>query len=290
MTSTAATSSAEMLARVRSAVAGLSGIPSDAADYRGLTESDLLEVNLLLADAQLKLGNGGALVAGEVDYRSAPALGSQGLAQKTGHRTIEQFIKHTTGATGRDALTAVRVGRLMREAAVAGEVDEVTGEVAVVSQPWLAPVSSALADRSLSIAKAEAIRAGLGEPNSAITVEQLLDAAEQLVKIAPGFDPDALGCEARNFRDELDLDGAALRAEERRQKRSLRLFLQPDGTTKLVWIMDPETAAVVRNLYDRATSPKLHGPRFVDAAQQALSDEIAADERTTDQLLPENHS
>jgi hypothetical protein len=154
-------------------------------------------------------------------------------------------------------MTAVRVGKLMREASVAGEFDLISGEVALVSQPWLAP---------------------------AITVDQLTDAAAQLAEAAQTLDPDSLGHEAHVFRDLLDLDGAALRAEERRQKRSLRLFVQPDGTTKLVWVMDTETAAVVRNLYDRATSPKLQGPRFVNAEEQDHSDAILDGERTTGQL------
>jgi len=34
--------------------------------------------------------------------------------------------------------------------------------------------------------------------------------------------------------------------------------------TRLVWIMDPETAAVGADLYDRLTSPRGAGPRFVD--------------------------
>jgi Domain of unknown function (DUF222) len=268
----------------RAVAAALSALPTDVDAYRCLSESELLEINSIHADSQLKLGTPGALIAGEVDHRSAPELGSEGLAQKTGHRTPELFIKHTTGATGRGAITAVRVGKLMREAAVAGEVDALTGEIAVVTQPWLAPVSDALASRTLSIEKAEAIRAGLREPNSAITAEQLQDAAIQLVELASRYDPDALATEARIFRDELDLDGVALRAEERRQKRSLKLYLQPDGTTKLVWVMDTETAAIVRDLYDRATSPKLGGIRFVDPTREALSESIRDDDRAPDQL------
>ena len=49
----------------------------------------------------------------------------------------------------------------------------------------------------------------------------------------------------------LDSEGVGVREEERRAKRSLRLHVQADGTTKLVWIMDPETAATIRDLYDR---------------------------------------
>ena len=172
----------------------------------------------------------------------------------------------------------------MREAAVERTVDIHTGEVEVQTQPWLAPVTAALTSRGISIEAAEAIRAGLGTPNSAVPETQLADAAAQLVEAARSLDPDALAREARAFRDELDVDGVALREEERRQKRSLRLYVQPDGTTKLVWIMDPETAATVRDLYDRTTSPKLGGVRCVDPERQALADSILADDRTPEQL------
>jgi hypothetical protein len=172
----------------------------------------------------------------------------------------------------------------MREAAVEGEVDLVTGVVAIPTQPWLSPVTDALNLRSISIEAAEAIRSGLGAPNSAIAETQLRDAAEQLVEAAKRLDPDALAREAHAFRDELDVDGVKLREDERRQKRSLRLYLQADGTTKLVWIMDPETAATVREIYDRTTSPKLGGVRFVDPERQTLADSILRDERAPEQI------
>jgi hypothetical protein len=274
----------DLVGRYAAALAARKAVSMDVARYRALPESALLAIDSMAAasrrldDLQL------AVIAGEIAHRSAPGLGSQGLAQRAGHRTAEQFVKITRRSTGRDAVTAVRVGVLVHEAATAGEVDEVTGVVSVPAQPWLAPVTEALADHSISVESADAIRVGLGGPNSAITEQQLVKAARELCEAGRTVDPDALAVAARQFRDELDLDGVALREEERRAKRSLRLFVQPDGTTKLVWIMDPETAAVVREIYDRATSPKRGGVRFVDPAQKALAEHIVEDDRTPDQL------
>src|SRR5471030_2403997 len=187
----------QLLERYRAAVAVLTDLPNDAALYAASSESALLEANQLFATSQILLRNGGAFIAGEIAHRSAPELGSQGLAQRSGHRTPEQFIKTTNGVTGRDAVTAVRVGSLMREAAVEGDVDVVTGEVATPTQPWLSPVTDALGVRSISIEAAEAIRSGLGSPNSAISTEQLQDAASQLCDAARSLDPDALAREAK---------------------------------------------------------------------------------------------
>jgi Domain of unknown function (DUF222) len=284
MTSTETSTDTVTLERFRSAVSVLTELPTEAQAYRVLGESDLLELNQLFATSQRILRGSGALIAGEIAHRSTPELGSQGLAQRAGHRTPEQFVKITTGATARDAVTAVKVGTLMREAALSGEIDPVSGEIVTSAQPWLAPVTAALTSRAISIEAADAIRVGLGNPNSAITAFQLEDAAVQLCEAALSLDPDALAREARAFRDELDIDGVAIREDERRQKRSLRLFVLPDGMTKLVWTMDPETAASVRDLYDRATSPKLGGVRFVSADGQKLADQILTDERTPEQL------
>jgi Domain of unknown function (DUF222) len=256
----------------------------DVAQYRALPESVLLSINGMAATSRRLVDSHIAVIAGEIAHRSAPELGSQGLAQRAGHRTAEQYVKITTGSTGRDAVTAVNVGVLLHEAAIAGEVDEVTGVVAVPTRPWLAPVTQALADHRISVESADAIRAGLGSPNSVITEEQLLSAATELCEAGRTVGPDALGVAVHQFRDELDLEGVALREEERRAARSLRLFAQPDGTTKLVWIMDTETAAVVREVYDRATSPKRGGVRFVDPQQKTLADQILTDDRTPDQL------
>jgi hypothetical protein len=281
-------SGASILERYRAAVEAMSRIPVDAGDYRDLSESELLETNRAAAECRRILGGSVALIAGEVARRSAPEFGSQGLAQRSGHRTAEHFIKVTTGISGRDAVTAVKVGAPLVEAASAGEVDLETGDVGTVTQPWLEPVTAALHSRLITVEAANVIRLGLGSPNSAVTIEMLRKAAAELCVAAAVLDPDALAREARAFRDELDLDGVALREEERRQKRSLKLYVQVDGTTKLVWIMDPETAASVRDLYDRATSPKLGGVRFADADRQASADEILGDERTPEQLASDD--
>jgi hypothetical protein len=54
--------------------------------------------------------------------------------------------------------------------------------------------------------------------------------------------------------------------------------------TRLVWVMDPETAAHVTTLFDRATSPRRGGPRFVTGNTAEVAARIIEDPRTTDQL------
>ncbi|HEX4059289.1 MAG TPA: hypothetical protein VHX87_13355, partial [Galbitalea sp.] len=66
----------------------------------------------------------------------------------------------------------VAAGTLLVETADEGTVDQATGGVSVVSQPWLRPVAVAVAAGSVSVSASQSIARGLGVPNSAVTAEQ----------------------------------------------------------------------------------------------------------------------
>ena len=133
-----------LVAAFASVVSALEAVPPEVSQYRGLPEAALLALNSMGAACQRLLDSKLALVAGEIAHRSAPELGSQGLAQRNGHKTPAQFITMTTGSSRRAATTAVQVGVLMHEAATAGHLDETTGEVCTPERPWLAAVTTAV--------------------------------------------------------------------------------------------------------------------------------------------------
>ena len=274
----------QLVAALDAVDAALAALPSNIDAYAVLTDADLVLENGRHARHRDALGAIGAYLAGQVARRSAPELGSQGLARRSGYRTPEEFVKVTTRATGREAVQAVRAGTLLADVATEGEVNPVTGEIAVPAEPWLKPVAIALADGALSLAAADAIRVGLGAPNSSIAIDELTVVAAALCVEARTLDPDRLLRRAKDARAELDAAGVALREEERRELRSLKVFALPDGMGKLVWTMDPETFAVVKDLYDRSTSPKLGGVRFAAGDAKAKMDEILADTRSPEQL------
>jgi len=266
-------------------VAALALLPTDALVLRGEDEQTLLAINDLQAQALRRLDAGGAVIAGEVAYRSRPALGMSGLAQRAGFRTPERLITQTTGVTKQQARTALSAGRLIVELADEGTVDEVTGEVTKPTQPWLHPVAAAVMAGQLSTAAAHAIGSGLGAPNSAVTAEQLENAATRLVtEVLAGVDADRIWKRARDARDELDVAGVAIREAELLETRALVHFPLPNGGGKAIWTMDPETYANFTDIYDRSTSPKLGGVRFVSKEQAARAASIADDERTPVQL------
>lgn len=135
----------------RAVVDALQLLSVDIATYSALSEAALLQINQLNATAQRLLGGSSAAIAGEVARRSTPELGSSGLAQRAGYRTPEQFIKLTTGVTGREATTAVRVGRVLLDAAAGGTSTDESSEIREPQYPWLASVAAAVAARTITI-------------------------------------------------------------------------------------------------------------------------------------------
>jgi hypothetical protein len=264
------------------AVARLESVPLDSSRYRAIRDESLLELNRAAGRARELVSALSAVIAGEIAHRSAPALGAAGLSQRTGFRTTEELLKSTTRASGREAVTAVRVGRVVRE--MDGRSDPATGEVLPATQPWLAPAAHALVAGAISAEALDAIRSGIGAPSPAITSAQLEQGVESLVRLAADLDVDRLFKRARFLRDELDADGVAAREEERRQQRSLRLAVLPSGMGRLVWTMHGEALATVKELYDRMTSPKLGGVRFVSGEFAERADSIIRDDRTPEQL------
>jgi len=233
----------ELATRMAAAVASLERVPREVERVRALDDEALLALTRVAADevrlAQLHV----SLLAGEIARRSAPELGSDGLAQREGHRTPEEAVRVATGTTAADARTAVRVG-----AAAAAETPTALG--------------TAVLDGRVSVAVADAITTGLGRPTHQLDARALDAAVRSLLERAATLDADRALREARALRDELDLAGVAEREEERRDQRSFRIGKKANGMGWAHWVLDPETLAIVSDLYDRVTSPKRRVPSF----------------------------
>ncbi len=279
--------SSAVLAAFRDVTPVLAALPHEVNVFDALDDADVLDVQREIAAQRRLLEARAAVVAGQVARRSAPELGSAGLAQRGGFRTPEELTRVTTGSTAGEARSVVRVGVLMNETATGGRIDQNTGERFAPTRPWLAGVSHAVAAGELSVAAAEAIRSGLGEESAYITTAMLADAVVILLREARVIDVDRLFARARALRDELDVMGIADHEQERRDARSLKLFKKADGMGRLVWDMDPETFTQVAETYDQLTSPRRGGPRFVSAEsspEQERATRITQDSRTTEQI------
>lgn len=232
-----------------------------------------------------------SLTAGQIQRRSAPSLGKDGMARKSGHRTPEEMTTNVGGVNKQDAVKALRDGKLIHttqstdnaEKTGTDPIDPLTHEPIVIEEPWLIGVGRART-QGMSRECADAIRRGLGTPTEDVTVEMLRTAADHLCTEAEQLGPDRLLLRAQRLRDDLDKAGIGLREEERHQKRSLKITRRSDGMTQLVLLLDTENAARVVAILDNATSPKLGGPRTAPGAQAEQAQKMLDDTRTPGQL------
>jgi len=239
----------------------------DLHGISGASDGELIETMRAWAQARRVVDAGLATLAGVVAERSSLQLGYDGLAQRAGARTADAFVSRVTGTTGVEARAITTVGVMMSSPA-----------------PWLKEVATSVAAGQVSVGAAAAIQTGLGSPTSTVAADDLADAAHSLLTEAASLPPERVARQARELRDELDEAGVADREAALRDKRFLRLVPQPDGMTKLIGLLDPESAALVTDAVDAVTSPRRGGPRFVDSEAIARAEAIVVDSRSTEQL------
>ena len=240
-----------------------------------LDDAALMEAQRTLAGIGRHVDGFAARVAGEIEHRSRRELGHSGLAQRLGARTSEKLVQHLTGSTQQQSRTLVRVGALMIT-----PVDD-----GPPSAAWLVQVTAAVAAGMISLAAADAIRVGLGEPDADVSVDDLITATATLLATAPTLTVEQLAVTARDLRAELDLDKVADREQRMRDRRYLRFTPQLDGMTKVSGLLDPESAAHIVAAMDAATAPRRGGPRFVDPTAAAAAEQLLGDERTIEQIV-----
>ena len=258
-----------------------------------LDDATLLSAQRSVAQIRRRVDATAAALAAEIEHRSRRELGHAGLAQRLGARTPERLVQQLTGSTSREASTLVRVGALMVSSASQLSAAQLSAAQTSGSDsaaepdphPWLREVGCAVAAGQLSLEAAEAIRGGLGIPDDEVSAESLAHAAATLLAEATTLTVEKLAARARDLRVGLDLDRVAEREQFLRSKRYLPLSLQPGGMTRLSGLLDPESAAIVTATFDAVTSPRRGGPRFVDPTLAARAEQIATDERTTEQLV-----
>lgn len=270
------------LEHLATVVAELEREPLSSEALRSLGDADLLSLTDLGASARRLLDARTALIAGELARRSRPELAHDGLAQRLGHRTAEELVRVTTGESRRDAATAVNAGRLL--AAASGEPGRAPDPDDLPPAPeHLQPAIAAARSGAIGAAALDAIRSGLGDPSATVSSTSLHTACEHLVEAAASLDVDRLHRLARQLRDGLDTESIIERERAQRDARSFRVTTLSDGMTRATWMLDPESAVLVRELVDRAVSPKRRTVQFTDPDDIEKSARIAADERTPEQ-------
>lgn len=284
----------ESLAAARAAAANLgASIPTMVS----LADDQLLDAQRALAEIRRSVDSCASIVAGEIGERSRRDLGYTGLAQRLGFRTPEALVQHTTGSTAREASTLVRVGTFVHDALsnpVSPDGTPADEALPGPQEPWLVAVAAAVASGVLSLDAANAIRTGLGVPllvDSAgasevgVSADSLAEAAGVLLGESPTLNADQLLRRARQLRDKLDEAGIALREQAIRDARSVRRVRRSNGLSRYIIDPDLESAAFWDDVYDKLTSPRRGGPRFVDESDVKWAEAIATDERTAEQYV-----
>ncbi|MEP6843708.1 MAG: DUF222 domain-containing protein [Pseudolysinimonas sp.] len=239
----------------------------DLAGVARVADGELLATMRSWAQLRRTVDAGLATLAGEVAARSTLQLGYDGLAQRSGARTADGLVSQLTGTSGVEARAITAVGSMLNAPA-----------------PWLGEVAARVAAGEVSIGAAAAIQTGLGSPSPTVAADDLADAAHELLTTAGSLPPEKVAQHARELRNQLDDTGVLDRETALRDKRFLRLIPQPDGMTKLIGLLDPESAALVTDAVDAVTSPRRGGPRFIDTEAVARTEAIVADPRSTEQL------
>ena len=173
-----------------------------------------------------------ARVAGEISRRSAFAAGHTGLAARLGERTPEKLIQRLTGVSAGEAKELTAAGAVLRDA------DD-------GAMPWLEAAATAVTDGGLSIAGAAAVAKGLGEPTGSVSEASLTEVTEQLVEFAKTATPEETVARGRAVRDAIDTTGVADRERKLRGLRSFTTRVLPNGITRAIVDLDPESAAIV---------------------------------------------
>ena len=241
----------------------------------------------------------------EVARRSAAVLGHAGLASRLGAANAAALVARITGSSRSAAARGIRVGEVL-EGAVYGSPTTFASTLAI-SPPELGALDVGVLDGTelsgddggpgpLEGLRVAMIDGGLGA-EAVDAVARILEpivgrvgrsalatGVAGLASVGTGISVDELASRARELRDTLDRAGIDDRERELRSRRSLRRSPVVDGMRRMVFLLDPESDAIVSGALDRVLSPRLGGPRFVDAATAVNAERILTDERTTEQL------
>jgi hypothetical protein len=258
-----------------------------ATGYSGLDDEQLLEAQSAYSELQKLALPHGAEIAAEIARRSRHELGLSGLAKREGFVDPEALIQSMSGTTRAEAVKLVRVGEMMADVVNSAILAEIAPELAGET-PWQQPVTAALSSGQISLDAANSIRKGLGGVDAAVSPDELRLAAVVLVGESVRLDADRLYRRARELRNELDSAGIARRQKEQHDDRYFSAKLQANGMVTGSFAFAGEAGALMLAIYERSTSPKRGGPRFVDEGEAARAAVVADDLRTPGQLAADD--
>jgi Domain of unknown function (DUF222) len=262
----------------------VSRLGTSPSAFAPLPKQDLLDAMQAIADLRHCCDTYTAWIAGELTRRSAQELGSAGLAQQEGYRTPQAMVEAMTGVTKVGAVSLVEVGKILADTDAAETLQREHPELPAPELPWQAPIAHAVTEGRVSIAQADAIRAGLGLPTATVPPDALTEAARELLEDAATLTAGQLHRRARQVRDDLDDTEVIDRERAQLEQQHLKAWKRGDGMVEGRFLYAPEPGAFLLSVLDELTSPRRGGPRFVKKEDRERVDAIAKDPRPTERI------
>lgn len=217
-----------------------------------LTDSELMLALAQQFETRRKTDAGIVRLIAEVTERSRPSLGRHGLA----HRMMDSSA----------VASLIRVGRIGRQeaarfvcvATATSATLSITGETIAPHYPHLA---AALDDGTVGVDAAAAIVTNLDQASARAHPGDVAYAEEVTVDFARTAPADLVRRLAIQCRDRLDTDGIEPREEELVRRRKLSITELANGMHRMIWEMDPLTAASVRGYVDGYVDSVFHTGR-----------------------------
>ncbi|MFW7413875.1 DUF222 domain-containing protein [Demequina sp. SO4-18] len=228
--------------------------PLTSSSLRDVDEGVVMELHGLLADVKRSWDLCMASTSAEIGRRSAPDLGSTGLARKRGFTDPATMLANETGSSRREARTLIEAGRAIAEAE-AHERKELEALATGApppepEEPVYPEVARALAERRIGVDAASAITGMLDSVRALVTREVVAETERQLVRKAPGLSAEKFRVIVRRHLAWLRADAAEERQKTMAADRYLVLKEDSDGMVEIRGRLDPVSAAPLRAAID----------------------------------------
>ncbi|KRE31230.1 HNH endonuclease signature motif containing protein [Agromyces sp. Soil535] len=241
----------------------LIGRAVSSATYDSLEDRGLLEVIQSLTVLRHEVERCQAIAAAEVARRSRVGFGVRGLAQRAGHASTGQLLQSITRSSKRETAALIEVGHMIAETDAASHLSEalradpaVADPVPEPARPWFAELGTAVTSGVVTVAVADAIRAGIGEPGGAADEEVLARELWTVIEECRPLHADAARRVARQARDRIDTAGVVARADRQRRDQFWRLWVKPDGMVRGEFELEPKGGMLVKAVFDQLTHPR----------------------------------
>jgi 5-methylcytosine-specific restriction protein A len=215
-------------------------------DARSLSDAELLDAVGRVGELTRLAEGLGAMLAGEVDHRSAPEQESS-LSRSHGEKSGAVLVALHAGLDVTEAVDWCRVGAAMMPPTT------LLGEVLPLTRPV---VAEAVAEGRVRVAAASRILATLEVISATAPPPDLPVVEAFLVEQAPQLSPRQLARLCRALPDRYDPDGAEPREDLLREKSGVQVVHTREGLVRWIVTMHPEAAGFLTAAVDARTAPR----------------------------------